>query len=165
MEKFIKTDCDLSFLNGCFIKQVGFVPRFEGGLAIDYIDLKNKEKRLVLGYNELGTWIEINSDIDSCISKIAKPILNTFKALECPENKDVDWNKLSFFKNGVSFNLVDKNNSKSKIFSFLKKDIEKLNDFLPYWTWDKFSDINTVCFFYTDLKMQLEKLNLEDNNE
>lgn len=48
----------LSFLNGKKIVKIGFADcKIEGGLMIDYLD-GDIEKRLILGYTELGEWIE-----------------------------------------------------------------------------------------------------------
>jgi hypothetical protein len=53
-----KQDPDLSFLKGKQIINIGFINgKVEGGLAIDYIDDK-ENKRVVLGFNDLGMWKE-----------------------------------------------------------------------------------------------------------
>lgn len=45
-------------LNGSEVIKAGFIPKHgEGGLTIDY-KKSGTEKRLVIGYNELGDWID-----------------------------------------------------------------------------------------------------------
>jgi len=56
-----KQDTDFSFLKGKEIIEIGIlnlagVTVDEGGLAIDYVDVDNISKRVVLGFNELGMW-------------------------------------------------------------------------------------------------------------
>ena len=44
------------------IINTGMIHGVEGGLTIDYIDLhSNKECRFILGFTELGCWVECNS--------------------------------------------------------------------------------------------------------
>jgi hypothetical protein len=61
----LKLNKDVSFLNqlkGKQILDIGFLDSVrEGGLTIDYSD-QNKEKRMILGFNELGMWLHWNGE-------------------------------------------------------------------------------------------------------
>lgn len=58
LQKLMKDDrCDLDFLKGKTIKDIGFVSGVEGGLAIDYMN-KGIDYRVILGFTELGMWVE-----------------------------------------------------------------------------------------------------------
>jgi hypothetical protein len=49
--------CDLSFLEGCKIKKIGFHKKAkEGGLSLVY-EKNGKERIVVLGFTELGMWV------------------------------------------------------------------------------------------------------------
>jgi len=61
-QRFEKLEPDFAAMKGGRIIDVGFVPKIhEGGLAIDY-ERDGSTYRLVLGYNELGTWKIIHMD-------------------------------------------------------------------------------------------------------
>lgn len=50
---------ELGELMGARIVNIGFLPsETEGGLTIDYTHDECEIKRIVLGYTELGTWIQ-----------------------------------------------------------------------------------------------------------
>lgn len=52
-------------LIGANILNVGFVKGTEGGIAFDYIkNGETKKKRICVGYNELGEWIEFIKEIN-----------------------------------------------------------------------------------------------------
>jgi len=61
---------DMSFMEGCQVIKAGYLDqkqlkdldRTEGGFAIDYLR-GNKAYRVVLGFNELGIWIEWKGEI------------------------------------------------------------------------------------------------------
>ncbi len=58
-------DTRLQDLKGATIVNIGFHPDVrEGGLTIDYI--RHKEfhtRRMILGYTELGLWVDFQEDI------------------------------------------------------------------------------------------------------
>ena len=50
---------ELDLLVGAQIVNIGFLPsEKEGGLTIDYKHEDGVVKRIVLGYTELGTWVQ-----------------------------------------------------------------------------------------------------------
>jgi hypothetical protein len=61
---------DMSFLEGCQVIKAGYLDqkqlkdldRTEGGFAIDYLR-GNKACRVVLGFTDLGLWIEWKGEI------------------------------------------------------------------------------------------------------
>lgn len=54
---------ELDDLMGASVLDVGFHPSCqEGGLTIDYRK-DGKDRRIVIGYTELGTWVEWQGDI------------------------------------------------------------------------------------------------------
>lgn len=50
--------CNLDFLIGKKVTNIGFVSGMEGGLAIDYEDDGNQ--RAILGFTDLGMWLAYN---------------------------------------------------------------------------------------------------------
>ncbi len=58
-DDFIKSMDDLI---GANIINIGFVNNIEGGLTFDYIK-DGDRKRLVLGYNDLGEWIQWHDNL------------------------------------------------------------------------------------------------------
>ena len=165
MENFIETDCDLSFLNGCTIKQVGFLAKFEGGLTIDYIDLNKKEKRLILGYNELGTWIESNigsnENEHNELKEIATGMFKVFKELETFQlkNNSYIFDGISFKKNKWSIILENEENHPVSLWTQInKKDIDVLCSITPNWTWVNINNLSDFHLFYIDLETYFGKL-------
>lgn len=79
-------NCDLDFLIGKTICDIGFFRGVEGGLAIDYKE-NNKENRVILGFTELGMWIQHNGP-KSCqkTSAIMASIRQNFDLFKHEEN-------------------------------------------------------------------------------
>lgn len=84
-------DLNFSDLIGATINRIGFHPEVrEGGLTIDY-EKKSVKKRIILGYNDLGTWIvwqgeEKPNKGDLLLLKISKMI------------KNGSWDKIDYIK-------------------------------------------------------------------
>lgn len=51
-------------MSGNTIIDIGFVDKVEGGLCIDYKKpTVNFNSRLIIGYTEIGEWIELHTDL------------------------------------------------------------------------------------------------------
>jgi hypothetical protein len=90
---------DMSFLEGCRIIKAGYLnqkqlkdlDRTEGGFAIDYLR-DNKVCRVVLGFTELGLWIEWKGEIGKFNPKrLVKP----GRLVARKNTGSVEWNSWS----------------------------------------------------------------------
>lgn len=136
-------ELDLSDLKNAHINEIGFHPEAkEGGLTFDY-EKDGIKKRIILGYNELGTWIEWQGHRDSpsngdlILLKISEMIDNgTWDEIDFINYSNNCYRFMSYNNDFCNMTFEDieslpkdvREKNAKEIFTLTIKDIESLPD-------------------------------------